>query len=108
MSAEVATVSGGVSPCPPPRAPPSEDYRPSGHRGLGTAGTKEFPLRKEAQSSGNGSVKCSLPANVIVEGGAREQQQREKGLRRQRLKRSDSDRAILGRIDYDAIKRDLR
>ena len=30
------------------------------------------------------------------------------GQQRQRLRRSDSDRAILGRVDYKAVKRDLR
>lgn len=63
----------------------------------------ESPLTDQGSSEmcgqGDGGGRCRDPAacsTALPKG------------QRQRLWRSDSDRAILGRVDYKAVKRDLR
>lgn len=79
---------------------PSPSSQPPPHQGSsetcgqskgGGWGRDDAACRRGGRLSGNLEGSSALP----------------KG-QRQRLLRSDSDRAILGRVDYKAVKRDLR
>ncbi|CAB1111974.1 unnamed protein product [Ectocarpus sp. CCAP 1310/34] len=82
--------------------------RPSYDRPYEVVGQKHQSERESSKNKIGSGVGCgqvsggSVRGSPEAPGGVQQQRQR------QPLLRSDSDRAILGRVDYGAVKRDLR
>lgn len=91
----------------PFRRPPLHGKRVVGDEPChGSPDVCDLPDRTAAWNTvgGSGAGDCD---NGAVEGGCEEARGKQQPLR-QRLMRSDSDRAIFGRVDYNTVKRDLR